>query len=165
MAVDQFNDLLGVATEDHFGNQINLVHKGTTKPGLYWLGKEHIGNIDGTAILIPDQYRSCWIVGKHKGEYEALQQSDRAQFKVWRDKNKDGHLDYSGKIYYNVAGLNGHCESLIRETERVGAYSAGCQVRQYDLEHFAVMNLCKLSTIYWGKYISYTLFEEKDFIH
>lgn len=159
--VDRFNDVLFVAYEDHFGNGILLLSKATTKPGLGWL-KDKMGNRNGTAILVPGYYPSCWTLGKHKGQYEALVQSDKATFKVWRDNDKDGEFDYTGKIYDDVGGLNMHCESLLTETEKVGLYSAGCQVRQYDLEHFMVINLCKLSIIYWGKYISYGLFVESD---
>lgn len=155
--VDEFNDILGVAYTDHFGNLINLEHKGTTKPGLYWL-KNKLGSLNGTFILKPGHYKACFTLGKHKGEYEALVQSDKAQFVGWRDKDSDGQLDYSGPDYQDVAGLNMHTESLITQTEKVGAYSAGCQVRQFDYEHFMVMNLCKMQMLYHGKYFSYSLF-------
>ena len=156
--VDLFNDTLGVAYIDHFGNEINIQHRGTTKPGLYYL-KNKLGNVKGTAILHPGHYKSCWKLGLHNGKYEALVQSERANFEVWRDSDSDGELDYAGKIFTDVAGLNMHTESLVSVTEKVGAYSAGCQVRQNDFEHFVVVNLCKMQIQEGnGNYFSYSLF-------
>jgi hypothetical protein len=57
-----------------------------------------------------------------------------------------------------------HCESLINDTEKVGAYSAGCQVRAFDLEHFSVMYIAKRAAIIYGNLFSYALFEEQDVI-
>ena len=160
MLVDEWNDILGVAYEEN-GEQKVLLHWGTTKPGLYYL-KNKMGNINGTAILIPNQYRSCWIMGLHNGKYDALRQKGMP-FEVWRDDDKDGELDYSGKIYKDVSGLNMHTESLINEIEKVGAYSAGCQVRAHDKEHFEVMDLIERSAEIYGEVFSYTLFEQEDF--
>ena len=68
----------------------------TTDPGKDWL--EHPINPEGTAILVPNQYRSTWQLGKHQGKYEALVQ--RKKVAVWRDNNKDDVIDYlkKGKI-------------------------------------------------------------------
>lgn len=160
LLTDMWNDVLGICYLDSFGNKINLMHHGTTKPGLYWL-KNKMGHIKGTAILIPGQYRGCWKVGKHKG-YRALQQK-RMPFKVWRDDNQDSQFDYSGRTYGDVTGLNMHTESRESNTKKVGAYSAGCQVREFDKEHFMIMNLIEHSIIRYGNSLSYTLFEDKDF--
>jgi hypothetical protein len=162
MDADEWNDVLGVAYKDKIGNKINLMHKGSTKPGLYWL-KKKMGNLQGTAILIPGQYRGCWKIGEHKG-YEALSQKSGV-FRVWRDNDSDGKFDYSGKTYDDVTGLNMHTESLIHKTEKVGAYSAGCQVRADDLEHFMVMQVLKISNKIFGNSFSFTLLEERDFIN
>lgn len=158
LTVNEFNDLLGVAYTDLLGNGINIVHKGTTKPGLYWL-KNKLGNINGTAILTTGHYKSCWTLGHHKGQYEALVQSDKSQFVVWRDKDSDGEFDYSGTMYDDVQGLNMHTESLINNTDKVGAYSAGCQVRQHDREHFMTIEVAKMQIAQGhGEYFSYSLF-------
>lgn len=159
MTVDEFNDTLGVAYTDMFDAGVLLLHKGTTKPGLYWL-KNKLGSVNGTFILKPGHYRKCWTLGHHKGQYEALVQSEFARFEGWRDDNSDGKLDYSGPIYTDVQGLNMHTESLINDTEKVGAYSAGCQVRQFDREHFMVIELAKMQAREHGLFYSYSLFEE-----
>lgn len=123
-----------------------------------------MGNINGTAILIPDFYPACWKLGEHKGQYEALVQAGTGVFKVWRDDDKDGRFDYSGKVYDDVGGLNSHTESLLNETEKVGAYSAGCQVREFNQDHEAFMGIVKRSMSLYGTRVSYKLFEERDFM-
>lgn len=162
LTTNLWNDVLGVCYLDDFDNKINLMHKGTTKPGLTWL-KHKMGNINGTAILQPGQYRKCWKMGAHRG-YPALCQSGPGVFKVWRDNDKDGQFDYQGTTYTDVEGLNMHTESLIIDVEKVDAYSAGCQVRAFDKEHFMVMELCELSAGLYGDLFSYTLLEERDFL-
>lgn len=162
LLVDLWNDVLGVCYIDKFGNKINLMHKGSTKPGLNWL-KQKKGNINGTAIVQPGQYRGCWVIGDHSG-YPALVQSRLGVFKVWRDNNQDGKFDFQGPTYTDVTGLNMHTESLQTDIEKVGPYSAGCQVRAFDKEHFMVVNVCKLSNELYKGPMSYTLLEERDFL-
>lgn len=159
--VDEFNDTVGLAYKDEFGNEQLICFKASTDPGLYWL-KAKKGNINGTAILCPGQYRQCWRLGFHKG-YEALQQSVQAQFKVWRDNNEDGQLDETGTIYDDVSGLNCHTTSFKNEIQRVGAYSAGCQVIQDDLDFLHFMAIIKKSATYYGVHFTYTLFRDMDF--
>lgn len=163
LLVNLWNDVLGVCYIDHFGNKINLMHQGTTKPGLNWL-KEKKGNPNGTAILIPGQYRRSLKLGMHNG-YVALQQAGPGVFDVWRDNNQDGRFDYQGAVYKDVTGLNMHAESLLTNADKVGWYSAGCQVRAFDHEHFMVMSLCSLyAQQYNNPFLSYTLLEERDFL-
>jgi hypothetical protein len=155
--VDEFNDVLGIAFVDGFGNPVVMEFKGTTKPGLYYL-KKKLGNKNGTAILVPGQYIRCWKFGLHSGKYEALRQNG-SPFKVWRDNDSDGEFDVDGKKWGNVTGLNLHTTSFINEIEKVGAYSAGCQVFQRDEDFVVVMALIKKAMYKWRTDIfSYTLF-------
>lgn len=160
--VDEFNDILWLAYEDSFGREILLTHRGTTKPGLYWL-KTKMGNINGTAILPEGYYRQCWMMGLHRGQYEALVQSDRAKFAVYRDNDEDGEFDINGQLYYDVGGLNMHTTSFVSDKDKVGAYSAGCQVREDDKDHLVAMAIVKKSMEHYGKYISYGLTNLNDF--
>lgn len=162
LVTNLWNDILGVCYIDKFGNKINLMHSGSTKPGLNWL-KDKTGNVNGTAILQPGQWRKCFVIGKHNG-YISLVQAAPGVFPVWRDNNKDGRFDFQGPTYWDVTVLNMHTESLIRETDKVGLYSAGCQVREFDREHMMVMAINELSVVMYGDGISYTLFEERDFL-
>lgn len=158
--VDEFNDIIGIAYKDDIGLEHVINFIATTDPGLYWL-KNGLGNSKGTAILCPGQYRACWKLGFHKG-YQALQQSPKSGFKVWRDSNSNGDLDTSGPIYNDVTGLNCHTTSFINEIERVGKYSAGCQVIQDDLDFQIFLSIIKKSAAYYGELFSYTLFNNTD---
>lgn len=157
---DVFNDKIGVAFRDFTHSKRVLLFKATTDPGVYFLGGT-MGNCNGTAILMPGQYRSCWKLGYHKGKYEALVQSEKSNFKVWRDNDMDGELDFSGDIYNDVTGLNCHTTSFVNEIDKVGAYSAGCQVIQDDIDFNIFLSIIKKSTQLYGEYLSYTLFDEK----
>jgi hypothetical protein len=161
--VDKFNDLIGVAYLDEFMNKQCLVFAGTTKPGLTYL-KDKLGNVNGTGILCEGYHAKCWRIGKHnigkQHEHEAYVQSGPAVFKVWRDNDSDGKPDFGGKIYTDVAGLNGH---TTREFEivKVGAFSAACQVVQDDKEHQIWLSVGKRSAELYGNLFSYALFREQ----
>lgn len=155
-AVDEFNDILGIAFRDKNGNPVNIEHEGTTLPGLYWL-KHRMGNINGTAILKPGQYAGALTFGLHSG-YEALVQKG-SPFEVWRDHDQDGNLDPNGKIYTDVTGLNMHTTSFKSEVDRIGAYSAGCQVRKNPEDHLTLMAFAKKSAMKYGNSFTYTLIE------
>lgn len=157
---DEFNDRIGIAFKDDFGTKHLVSYKATTDPGYFWL-KNQLGNINGTAILRPGQYRKSWQLGTHRG-YEALQQSSYAKFKVWRDNNANGILDESGRVYEDVKGLNCHTTSFIRDIDRVGKYSAGCQVIQDDLDFMIFLSIIKKSANIYGNYFTYTLLREND---
>jgi len=160
--VDEFNDVIGLAFKDDFENAIVIAFKSSTDPGLFWL-KNQLGNINGTAILCPGQYKACWDLGFHKG-YQALQQSEVAAFCVWRDKNYNGELDENGPVYKDVTGLNCHTTSFKNDIIKVGKYSAGCQVIQDDLDFAIFLSIIKKSASKYGNTFSYTLFNEKDFL-
>ena len=62
----------------------------TTDPGLYWL--ENPMNVEGTAILVPDQYRGVYRRDLHQGKYEALCQRG-GDVRVYRDADRDRRHD------------------------------------------------------------------------
>jgi hypothetical protein len=131
----------------------------TTDPGLYWLRKPM--NVDGTAIVKPGQYRGVWKKGTHKG-YPALQQIE--PITVIRDYNRDDKLNYnSGVEQTGLFGINLH-KSYNDYTERVGKWSAGCQVfrdgTEFD-DYF--MPLIDKAAKMWGNSFTYTLVCEEDF--
>lgn len=161
--VNKFNDLIGVAYLDEFLNKQCLVFAGTTKPGLTYL-KDKLGNPNGTGILCEDQYRKCWVIGKHNigkaHEHEAMVQSGPGVFKVWRDKDSDGNFDLDGPVYTDVQGLNGHTTRDF-DIENVGAFSAACNVIQDDKEHAIWLNVGKRSAELYGNLFTYTLFRQQ----
>lgn len=163
VTVDQFNDVLGVAYVDGFGNAQCLEFAGTTKPGLTSLSGEPM-NKNGTFILAPGQHLNAWIVGFHHANdpakrYEAYVQSGPGVFKGWRDADKDGKFDFDGKIYTDVGGLNGH-RANINETAKVGPHSYACQVVQDDKEHLIWLAVGKRCAELYGNKFHYTLFQD-----
>lgn len=158
--VNEFNDFFGIAYRDEFNNTNLNLFRATTKPGLYWL-KNKVGNVNGTAILIPGQYRKCWKLGYHNS-YQALVQNGMNIFNVWRDNDSDGELDINGKIYKDVSGLNGHTTSFKNDVDKVGAYSSGCQVVQDVLDFKLFLSIIIKSANNYSNVFSYTLMEQDD---
>jgi hypothetical protein len=156
--VDKFNDIRGIAYQDAFGVQHCLEWAATTKPGLKPLSGGAM-NPNGVAILIPGFYAKCWVIGKHKGEYDALVQSGPGVFKVWRDNNKDGKFDFSGKIFTDVSGLNDHT-TREHQINNVGGFSEGCMVTQDDKEHRIKMAICERAKELYNNSFSYALFQD-----
>jgi hypothetical protein len=128
----------------------------TTDPGRYWL--ENPGRVEGTAILVPGQYRGAYALDLHAGSYEALCQRN-GPVKVWRDDNKDAILDWGGPEYSGYYGINLHRSQKIGTTETVGRWSAGCQVFQRCSDFYALLSLAHKQREYhpsWSRY-TYTL--------
>lgn len=149
---DKFDDTLGICFPD---KQIIAV-SGTTDPGRSWLSKD--GNVDGVFILKPGFYKNCWHKGLHHGKYKALVQFGDGIFKGYRDNDKDGNLDLTGKEWDNVKGLNFHTTRWDVQVQRVGDFSAGCQVTEVAKEYDKIM----IEQIYNStqSIFSYALFDE-----
>lgn len=162
LSVDIFNDIIGIAFRDQRNEPVLKAYVGTTEPGLYWL-KNKLGGINGTFILKDGYYPKCWKIDKHKGQYEALVQARYGVFQGWRDNNSDGQLDMDGEIFTDVTGLNLHTTShLYGSVEKVGAYSAACQVLKFTRDHLELMGIVKKSRDIYGNLFSYALFDHSQ---
>lgn len=161
--VNTFNDYLGITYRDK-----NLVWHteswvATTDPGLYYL--DNPANVNGTAILVPGQYRNTYMIDKHNGSYYALCQR-AGDVLVWRDNDRNGELDYSGPTYTDARGINLHHASSTGTSTQVNKWSAGCQVIANidDFERF--MTIVRRQEKYhpgWTKY-TYTLLTEDQLV-
>ncbi|NER13716.1 hypothetical protein GWK08_09720 [Leptobacterium flavescens] len=131
----------------------------TTDPGKYWL--ENPLNVNGTAVLVPGQYRGAYEIGLHQGKYEALRQ--KGKVKVWRDNTGDDRIDKGGQVYEGVFGINIHRSNAQNESYIVEKWSAGCTVfkRVKDFNFF--MEICRRASKIYGNSFTYTLLEERDF--
>lgn len=136
----------------------------TTDPGDYWL--ENPMNVDGTAIMVPGQYRGLWKVGQHKG-YKAFQQAGSVS--VYRDDTRDRRLHTSGPIDSGFFGINGHAsdsdpwDSSDRIRQEVGRWSAGCQVWADSAGFREAVELAEKSIqIGFSNSFTYTLVQESD---
>jgi hypothetical protein len=132
---DKWNDVLGIV----YPEQKVLAFSGTTDPGSSPLMGEGSVNPDGIFILLPGFYEDCFKKGYHKGKYPALVQRAMGIFKGYRDNNKDGKLDFSGKIYTDVTGLNFHTTRWDKKVQKVGQFSHACQVLEVAQEYDRIM--------------------------
>ena len=120
---DRFDDLICVVYQDEELNWICKKYPATTDAGLYFMNKPMRSS--GTAILIdPYQYRSIFTLGKHRGVYDCLVQTK--PMPVWRDNNRNDIID-EFKIG-SATAIQIHRASQKWRSQRVGKYSAGCQV-------------------------------------
>lgn len=154
---NEFDDIIIVEYSTLTGSK-QVMFSITTEPGRYYM--EHPLNAKGTAILVPGQYRNCWVLGKHNG-YTALCQVNPVR--VYRDGNKDLIYDLNfSKIDTGLFGINIHRSSEYKTLQTVNMYSAGCQVFQSPKDYSKFINLCKEQMNRWGNKFTYTLLNESD---
>ena len=155
---------------DIFDDYLNVVYKiddewnidsyvFTTEPGSSIL-KKPLASVrgKGTAILVPDQYRSTYKIGIHGGKrkYTALIQRG-TKVKVWRDNNRDSKPDYIGPKDEGWYGINIHRQWGPDEREYTGGVSAGCQVFQSSKDFYEFMDTCNKAADKWKNSFTYTL--------
>ena len=132
----------------------------TTDAGTYWLINPM--NSKGTALLVPNQYRSSWAIGLHRGQYKALVQYK--PIKVYRDTNKDRILDFTTiSIDEGMFGINIHRSNPQHTSKQNAKWSAGCQVFADPIDFDNFLDLIEKSAHLWGKTFTYTLITEEDF--
>lgn len=157
---NSFDDWLYLIFREEKGSEFKVYEFPiTTDPGAYWL--KNPMNVDGTAILVPGQYRGSHQIGLHQGKYKALKQ--KKPLKVWRDNDRDTNIDKEGKIYEGIFGINIHRSNATSQSQVVEKWSAGCQVFQKVADFNFLMETCEKAKDLYGNSFSYTLLEESDF--
>lgn len=163
-----FNDTIIVIYKDSNKQERLVSFKCTTDPGLFWL--QTPTNVDGTLILVPGQYKSCYQLGFHgrtsKHPYKALEQIGNMTYV--RDADRDNVLDFElmndpKKIITGIFKTNIHRANEDYESIQVDKWSAGCQVIADPIDFAMLMNLCDKASMLYGNKFSYTLLENKDF--
>ena len=156
--VNKFDDLLVVIYRDTYKRWLVDSYQITTDPGLYWL--KHPMNVQGTAILCPDQYRGAYKISKHRGKYEALCQRS-GPLSVWRDANRDGKHDmHDNTKDTGYFGINIHKAG--RNSSSVEKWSAGCQVFKNDGDFKEFMETVRTAAASFGNKFTYTLIESTE---
>lgn len=161
---DKFDDTVGLFVSLEGKRKLEL-YQATTDPGKNWLLTPM--RKEGTAIMVPGQYRDLYMLGRHK-DYEALEQ--RANANYVRDNNKDSKLDFSlyregkGEIFSDNIKSNLHRASSNKIVNFVGLYSAACQVIQNPKHFESLLGYCKNQIHHgWPNRFNYTLLEITDF--
>lgn len=141
-----------------YGIKTRDVFPATTDPGLSSMTKPM--STKGCAILVPGQYRSSWMIGYHKGKYEALVQCK--PLKVYRDNDKDNVYDLNPKtIEEGNFGINIHKAG--DDSTIVNGWSAGCQVLKRKVNFDKLMKLAHYQFSQgMGARYTYTLINEED---
>lgn len=133
----------------------------TTEPGTYYM--KNLCNPNGTAILVPNQYRGCWQLGLHQGKYKALVQ--RKPVSVYRDGNKDDVYNLEPTTIQNgLFGINIHRSDKNQTHDTIDKYSAGCQVFNDPTDFNAFIRLCEKQKARYGNSFTYTLINEEDLV-
>ena len=120
----------------------------------------------GTAILVPDQYRSTykidWHGNKTVGHMALCQRGGKVR--VWRDNNRDEAIDYRQLKLINQGyfGINIHRSNPYDQSYVIGKWSAGCQVFQRVDDFNEFMQLCRDSAELYGNSFTYTLLTEQE---
>ena len=156
----RFDDWIGAACKRYDQWYVRW-WQATTDPSPFYL-IEHPTNPKGTAILVPGQYRGAYKIGKHRGSYDALVQSEPVA--VYRDDTKDRILDMDRKsIITGRYGINIHRSHPRRDMGDgwVGPYSAGCQVFSHPdgLGELLVLCHAQIKNRGWDTY-TYTLLDQ-----
>lgn len=159
---NDFDDRIGAFWKDETGQGNIISFAGTTDPGTFWLKKPM--KVDGTAIMIADQYRAAYKIGNFKG-YKCLRQVN--PMKYVRDNNRDGVLDFftknpEAKIEEAVIGSHIHRANAERMSTKVNKWSAACQVVADPLCYAMLMDLCFKSAAQFGNSFTYTLIYQHD---
>jgi hypothetical protein len=139
---DEFNDFLGVATDDGC-----LLFEGTTDPGWNYTLNPIKGTL-GAAHLCLGYHPGIWRIGIHNpsrpSKHEAFVQLG-GPVNVWRDINKDGMFEKGEAVQTGLFDINLHRAG---GGDKIGLWSAGCQVfkKATDLEH--VLKMAKATERY-----------------
>jgi hypothetical protein len=157
---DMFDDIFLVIYRDKNLSWTVEQFTCTTNPGLRWLKEPGIK--EGTAVLLPGQYKGMWATGYHKNDKNEYALRQVKPVKFTRDNDKDEKSENFGKIYNQVIGLNCHNASNLSISKIIGLYSAGCQVLNNPEQHKRLMHLCDISKRLYGDSFTYTLLLESD---
>ena len=161
-----FDDFINVIYKEE-GEWVCDIYPITTEPGTRIL-KMPIKSVrhKGTAILIPDQYRSTYVIGWHGNRdhgHMALCQRG-GQVSVWRDNNRDTKPDTHGPEEKGWYGINIHKHRGSSARINTGGVSAGCQVFQSSLDFYHFMETCTEAKAQWGNSFTYTLVDERELL-
>ena len=155
---NKFDDMIMIVYRDRSKKWCVNSYPITTDPGIYHLKKP--SRVEGTAILVPNQYRSVYKIDKHRGKYDALCQR-LGKVKVFRDGDKDAQHDMDpNTVQAGFYGINIHKAG--NSSTNVDRWSAGCQVFKNASDFQEFMDVMKHAKDIWGNSFTYTLLKEQD---
>ena len=155
---NKFNDQIVVFYKDDADAWVVHVFTATTLPGVYWLRNPM--NKNGTAILMPGQYKDSHQTGLHRRKYRALIQ--KSPVKVLRDNDRNGFANVkTPTTETGFFGINIHRAAATETSNKIGKYSAGCQVFANPKEFDLFMQLADKHKKLHGNSFTYTLLSQE----
>lgn len=153
---DLFDDFITISYKDENNQWQFHIWSATTDPGKK--GVLEFRNPNGVSRLIPGQYRGCYSIDLHKGQYQALCQR-LGRVRVWRDTNRDLTHD-ERLVSEGIFGINIHKAG--RDTQWVSNWSEGCNVFKRVMDFDQFMKICRRASRIHGNRFTYTLIESND---
>lgn len=135
--------------------------KGSVDPGIFYTNHMISSNLKGVAHIALGNHPKVYMVGLHKGKYEAMVQQGN-KIKIWRDVDKNFKFT-KGKDIVSTGwyGVNIHRMSDWKILTKIGRYSAGCNIIQNVKDFSNFLKIVKNSNHYkkyrGGARFSYTL--------
>lgn len=162
---DVFDDEIAFFYYDENGNPVGKIAQATTDPSAQYLQKPIAGvENKGTAILKSGQYVDAYAIGMHQGKYEALTQTLKP-VTVIRDNDRNALINYFAPTESGFYGINIHRASIGQNnSDKIGAYSAGCQVLRNETDFQLLMSMARKSRDKYGNKFTYTLIDERDLV-
>lgn len=154
-----FNDYIYAVYRDYNKQWHIDKYPCTTDPGTFYLMNPIL--VEGTALLVPGQYRGAYNIGLHKGKYEALVQRS-GPVKVYRDNDRDHVPEPHDPIQYGYFGINIHHAG--EYATYINKWSAGCIVFKRKVDFDAYMEVAREARKIFGNRFTFTLFTEDEFI-
>lgn len=148
--------------KDTVGQERIRMYTITTDPGTYWL--LHPINSKGAAVLKPGQWENCWAMGYHKNKHDHPALVQIANISVYRDGDKDVVAEKTNVIETGLFGINIHGANKVGVTQKIGKFSAGCQVFQEWSKKEEFLSICKMFKDLRKNKYTYTLIEEADLV-
>jgi len=162
-------NIIGVRTESKISNRfddflhvcfrldgiwVEEIYPCTVDPGQYHLSNP--GRLEGCAVICsPQQMRSTYTIGLHRGQYECL--VNRKPVAIWRDNNKDEIIDTDSDRY---EGWGIHIHKAGRNSTEVNKWSAGCTVLKEERDFDRLMELArKQVSSGFGSWYTYTVID------
>lgn len=133
----------------------------TTDPGIYYQNIRLLSS-KGCAVMKAGQYFDAYQLGNHiRAGHKALIQTG-AKITVYRDNDRDGIAENLGIEETGFFGCNIHGAQKLGKTNKIGAYSAGCQVFEDWFEKEEFIRICEQFKAVANNKFTYTLLQESD---
>lgn len=156
---DVFNDLLCLVYFENGIEQLKI-YPITTEPGVYY--QKHLLNEKGCAVMQPGQYIDAYSLGLHQNKSTHKALIETGKINVLRDKDMNGIAGDSGTLDSGYFGCNIHGANNNTTTEKIGPWSAGCQVHAVWSNKEEMISICeKFKELTHNKF-TYTLLTEKE---